>query len=146
MPSGPFLRCNVEYGFKPEKRDKYCLMYDWMDYLAYSKGVKIERKFNMVKKKRLGRRLIKRNNSIMQLHGCFWHSREYLLTKSVKERKWHKNRQQKYEKPSRQPHIYKVSDPKPHKDCGFQRKIKGVLLKMKCKLISLIKYKSLYIL
>ena len=52
--SGPFVRRKVENGFKPGKRDKYCLMYDWMDYFAYSTGVKIEHKMNTGKEKRVG--------------------------------------------------------------------------------------------
>ena len=78
-------------------------MYDWMDYFAYSKRVKIEHKFNMGKEKR-GRGpypvdgFIRENNTIMQFHGCYWHSHSCWLTKSVKDKKWHKNRLQKYEK------------------------------------------------
>ena len=102
MPSGPFVRGKVENGFKPEKRDKYCLMYDWMDYFAYSTGVEIEHKMNTGKEKRVGPYpvdgFIRENNSIMQFHGCYWHSHDCWLTKSVKDEKWHKNRQQKYEK------------------------------------------------
>ena len=77
-------------------------MYDWMDYFAYSKRVKIERNFNTGKEKQVGHHpvdgFIRENNSIMQFHGCNWHSHSCWLTKSVKDEKWHKNRQQKYEK------------------------------------------------
>ena len=38
------------------------------------------------------------NNSILQFHGCYWHGHNCWLTKSVKDEKWHKNRQQKYDK------------------------------------------------
>ena len=93
MPSGPFVRREVENGFKLEKRDKYCLMYDWMDHFAYSKRVEIEHKFNMGKEKRVGSYpvdgFIRENNSIMQFHGCYWHSHSCWLTKSVKDEKWH---------------------------------------------------------
>ena len=41
---------------------------------------------------------IRENNTIMQFHGCYWHSHSCWLTKSIKDEKWHKNRQQKYEK------------------------------------------------
>ena len=102
MPSGPFVRRKVENDFKPEKRDKYCLMYDWMDYMAKIKDVKIEHKMNTGKEKKVGPYPVdgfdQEHNSIMQFHGCYWHGHNCWLTKSVKDEKWHKNRQQKFEK------------------------------------------------
>ena len=39
MPCGPFVWRKAENSFKPERRDRYALMYDWMDYFAYINGV-----------------------------------------------------------------------------------------------------------
>jgi len=41
-------------GFKPKKRDKYTLMYDWMEYLNHSQGLHIRHKLNTDKEKKIG--------------------------------------------------------------------------------------------
>jgi hypothetical protein len=41
MPTGTFVRRRLADNFKPQKRDKYTLMYDWMDYLNHSQGLHI---------------------------------------------------------------------------------------------------------
>ena len=102
MPCGPFIRRKAENDFKPEKRDRYCLMYDWMDYLAETKGINIQHKLNTGKEKKVGPYPVdgfdEERNTILQFHGCFWHGDLCWLTKSVKDAKWHKSRQQKYNK------------------------------------------------
>ena len=54
MPSGPFVRRKAENDFKPEKRDRYSLMYDWMDYVVKTYNIKIEHKLNTGKEKKVG--------------------------------------------------------------------------------------------
>ena len=104
MPSGSFVRRKAENDFKPEKRDKYSLMFDWMDYMAKIKGVKIEHKLNTGKEKKVGPYPVdgfdQEHNTILQFHGCYFHGHQCWLTKSVKDEKWQKCRQQKFEKTS----------------------------------------------
>jgi hypothetical protein len=46
MPTGPFVRRRLADNFKPQKRDKYTLMYD------HSQGLHIRHKLNTAKKRR----------------------------------------------------------------------------------------------
>ena len=102
MPCGPFVHRKAENDFKPEERDKYCLMFDWMDSVAQTKGIKTEHKFNTVKENRVGPYPVdgfdQEHNTIFQFHGCYWHGHNCWLTKAVKDDKWHKSRQQKCDK------------------------------------------------
>ena len=102
MPCGPFVRRKAENDFKPERRDRYSLMYDWMDYVSETKGIKIEHKLNTGKEKKVGVFPLdgfdEEHNTIFQFHGCYWHEHNCWLTKSVNNAKWHKDRQQKYDK------------------------------------------------
>ena len=102
MPCGPFVRRKAENNFKPEKRDRYSLMYDWMDYVGKTKGLKIEHKLNTGKEKKVGPFPVdgyeQEQNTIYQFHGCYWHGHQCWLTKSVKDAKWHKEQETKYKK------------------------------------------------
>ena len=44
----------MEGGFKPKKWDKYTLMYDWMEYLNHTKGLRIQHKLNTGREKKIG--------------------------------------------------------------------------------------------
>ena len=102
MPCGPFVRRKSENNFIPEKRDRYLVMYDWLEYVGKTKGVEIEHKLNTGREKKVGPFPVdgfdEEHNSIYQFHGCHWHGHQCWLTKSVKDEKWHKNRQQKFDK------------------------------------------------
>lgn len=102
MPCGPFVRRKAENEFKPEKRDRYSLMYDWMDYVAKTKHIKISHKLNTGREKRVGPFPVdgfdEEHNTIYQMHGCYWHGHNCWMTKSVKDAKWQKDRQKKYNK------------------------------------------------
>jgi len=52
MPTGPFVRRRMEDRFKSKQRDRYTLMYDWMEYLNHSQGLHIQHKLNTGKKRR----------------------------------------------------------------------------------------------
>ena len=62
---------------KPQKRDKYTLMYDWMDYLNHSQGLHIRHKLNTGKEKKIGPYPVDgydtNTNTVYQFHGCYWH-------------------------------------------------------------------------
>ena len=102
MPTGSFIRRRLEGGFKPEKRDKFTMMYDWMDYLNQTRGVCIRHKLNMGKEKKIGPYPVdgfdSNTNTVYQFHGCHWHGHQCWLTKSVKDQKWQEGRQAKYDK------------------------------------------------
>lgn len=46
MPVGSFVRRRVESGFKPQKRDRYSLAYDWLEWLNHSGQYMITHKLN----------------------------------------------------------------------------------------------------
>jgi hypothetical protein len=52
IPTGTFVRRRLADNFKPHKRDKFTLMYDWMDYRNHSQGLHIRHKLNTGKKRR----------------------------------------------------------------------------------------------
>ena len=58
MPKGTFVRRRLAYNFKPQKRDKYTLMYDWMDHLNHSQGLHIQHKLNTGKEKKISPYLV----------------------------------------------------------------------------------------
>ena len=86
----------------PQKRDKYTLMYDWMDYLNHSQGLHIRHKLNTGKEKKIGPYPVDgydtNTNTVYQFHGCYWHGHECWMTKNVKDQKWRETRQSKYDK------------------------------------------------
>ncbi|CAG2220677.1 unnamed protein product [Mytilus edulis] len=102
MPTGSFVRRRVEDGFKPQKRDKYTLMYDWMDYLNHTRGLDIKHKLNTGKEKKIGSYPVDgydaNTNTVYQFHGCYWHGHDCWMTKNVKDQKWRETRQAKYDK------------------------------------------------
>ncbi|CAG2213159.1 unnamed protein product [Mytilus edulis] len=102
MPTGSFARRRVEDGFKPQKRDKYTLMYDWMDYLNHTRGLDIKHKLNTGKEKKIGSYPVDgydaNTNTVYQFHGCYWHGHDCWMTKNVKDQKWCETRQAKYDK------------------------------------------------
>ena len=54
MPVGAFNRRKKGTGFKPEKRDSYLKMYDWMEWKNFSENVQINHKVNTGVEKRIG--------------------------------------------------------------------------------------------
>ncbi|VDI57816.1 Hypothetical predicted protein [Mytilus galloprovincialis] len=102
MPTGSFVRRRVEDGFKPQKRDKYTLMYDWMDYLNHTRSLDIKHKLNTGKEKKIGPYPVDgydaNTNTVYQFHGCYWHGHDCWMTKNVKDQKWCETRQAKYDK------------------------------------------------
>jgi G:T-mismatch repair DNA endonuclease (very short patch repair protein) len=102
MPTGTFVRRRLADKFKPQKRDKYTFMYDWMDYLNHSQGLHIRHKLNTGKEKKIGPYPVDgydaNTNTVYQFHGCYWHGHECWMTKNVKDQKWRETRQSKYDK------------------------------------------------
>jgi G:T-mismatch repair DNA endonuclease (very short patch repair protein) len=102
MPTGTFVRRRLADNFKPQKRDKYTLMYDWMDYLNHSQGLHIRHKLNTGEEKKIGPYPVDgydtNTNTVYQFHGCYWHGHECWMTKNVKDQKWRETRQSKYDK------------------------------------------------
>ncbi|XP_071137847.1 uncharacterized protein [Mytilus edulis] len=102
MPTGPFVRRRLEDGFKPQKRDRYTMMYDWMDYLNHSQGLDIRHKLNTGKEKKIGSYPVDgydpTTNTVYQFNGCYWHGHQCWMTKNVKDQKWQETRQAKFDK------------------------------------------------
>ena len=78
-------------------------MYEWMDFIAKTEGLKIQHKLNSGKEKKVGPYPVdgfdQEHNTILQFHGCYWHGHNCWLTKSVDNARWHKDRQQNTVKP-----------------------------------------------
>ena len=72
MPTGPFVRRRLETEFKPVKKEKYTIAYDWLEWLIHSNGLGIEHKLNRGKEKKIGPYPVdgyeKANNTIYQFH------------------------------------------------------------------------------
>ena len=54
MPTGVFVRRFESNDFKPEKQLKYVLMYEWLEWIATTKGIDILHKLNTGREKRIG--------------------------------------------------------------------------------------------
>ena len=84
MPTGPFVRRRLVDNFKPQKRDKYTLMFDWMDYPNHSQGLHIRYKLNTGKEKKIGPYPVDgydvNINTVYQFHGCYWHGHDCWMT------------------------------------------------------------------
>ena len=91
MPTGPFVRRRLEDGFHPKKRDRYTLMFDWMNFLNHSRGCQIQHRLNTGKGKKFRPYLVdgfdQTTNTIYQFYGCYYHDHSCWLIKSIKDKK-----------------------------------------------------------
>ena len=92
MPVGSFVRRSLNDEFKPRKRDKYVLAYDWLDWLTHSRKYnKIIHKLNSGKERKIGRYPVdgfdQETNTVFQFQGCYWHGHACRLTNHVKDEK-----------------------------------------------------------
>lgn len=99
MPTGPFVRRRVEDGFKPKKRDRFMLMYDWLDYIAQRQRLRIQHKLNTGKEKKIDHYPVdgydESSNTVFQFHGCYWHGHDCWVTKKITDQKWRDSREDK---------------------------------------------------
>ena len=77
MPVGTLARRRMFDGFKPHVKDKYLIMYQWMDWLSLAKGVNIIHKLNNGHDKRIGPYLVDgydtETNTVYEFLGCYFH-------------------------------------------------------------------------
>ena len=77
MPVGTFVRRKIDDGFKPQVKDKYLKMYQWMDWLNYSENRNILHKLNSGREKRVGPYLVDgfdpQTNTVYEFLGCYHH-------------------------------------------------------------------------
>ncbi|XP_048238897.1 uncharacterized protein LOC124129020 [Haliotis rufescens] len=100
MPTGPFVRRRAENRFKPERRDRYACMYDWMDWLREQEGRDIRHKLNWGREKRVGPYLvdgfIPGSMTVFEFHGCYFHGHHcHLTTKARAQEKSRERLEQK---------------------------------------------------
>lgn len=102
MPVGSFVRRKVDDGFKPQKRDRYSLAYDWLEWLNHSGQYKITHKLNSGKEKKIGRFPVdgydEASNTVFQFQGCYWHGHRCWLTRHVNDDKLMNSREKKTHK------------------------------------------------
>ena len=101
MPTGPATVRNRENNFKPERDEKYMVMFYWLEYVAYKKNITILHYFNNGGKEvyippyrcdgftpaQGARRAI-----IYEFHGCWWHQHPASvcpITRRIKDRNYH---------------------------------------------------------
>jgi G:T-mismatch repair DNA endonuclease (very short patch repair protein) len=91
MPTGPFVLRRLADNFKPQKHDKYTLMYDWMEYLNHTQGLHIRHKLNTGKEKKIGPYPVDgydaNTNIVYQFHWCYWHGHDCWMTQKVTNQK-----------------------------------------------------------
>ena len=77
MPTGPFVRRRLDDAFKPRKRDRNAMMFDWMEYFNHTQGLHIQHKLNTGKEKKIGPYPVdgydSDTNTVYQFQGCYWH-------------------------------------------------------------------------
>lgn len=102
MPVGSFVRRRVESGFKPKKRDRYSLAYDWLEWLNHIGQYKITHKLNSRKEKKVGRYPVdgydKASNTVFQFQGSYWHGHCCWLTRHVQDVKLMRSRDRRTRK------------------------------------------------
>lgn len=102
MPVGSFVRRLVVDGFKPRKRDRYTLAFDWLEWLNRGGQYKIVHKLNSGKEKTIGRFPVdgydESTNTVFQFHGCYWHGHRCWLTRHVTDDNVMKKREEKTRK------------------------------------------------
>ena len=54
MPTGPFERRRLENDFNPEKKEKYMIVYHWLDWVSETQHINIQHKLNQGKEKKIG--------------------------------------------------------------------------------------------
>ena len=95
FPVGSFIRRRQENKFIPERRDKYDLMFDWMDHVASERGIHISHKRNSSKEKRdsiyLADGFCAETNTIFQFDGCYFHGHYNCpISKKITSQEWKK--------------------------------------------------------
>lgn len=102
MPVGAFVRRKIGDGFKAQRRDKYMLAYDWLDWLNHSGQYNIIHKLNSGKEKKIGRFPVDgydvSSNTVFQFQGCYLHGHRCWLTRHVQDYKLMTNREKKTRK------------------------------------------------
>lgn len=75
MSVGAFVRRKIDDGFKAQRRDKYMLAYDWLEWLNHSGQYNIIPKLNSGKEKKIGRFPVdgydESSNTVFQFQGCW---------------------------------------------------------------------------
>ena len=94
--TGPFVRRRLADNYKPQKRDKYTLMFN------HSQGLHIRHKLNTGKEKNIGPYPVDgydvNTNTVYQFHAFYWHGHDCWMTQKVVNQKWREERQVKYDK------------------------------------------------
>jgi hypothetical protein len=102
LPTGAFVRRTLENDFKPVKRDKYTIAYDWMDFVNQNQQLDIRHKLNEGKEKRVGPYPVDgydvASHVIFQFHGCYFHGHDCWMTRDIKDEKWRGSREEKLKK------------------------------------------------
>lgn len=101
MPVGAFIRCREEDNLTPIARDRYMMMFHWLDWISKTEGKTIMHKCNSGKEKRIGPYLLDgyeaSTKTIYEYYGCYFHGQDCRNTNNVKSERWCQNRSVTYE-------------------------------------------------
>ena len=90
MPTGSFIRRHSP-NFKPILRDKYIMMFHWMDWLSQARGIKIMHKLNSNREKKIGPYYADgfhlETGKVFEYMGCYFHGHNCHLNKNDKDKK-----------------------------------------------------------
>ena len=92
MPTGPFVRRTAPL-FIPRTREKFLMMYNWMDWISLQSGMKILHKMNNGKEKVVGPFYVDGyeplQNKIYEYLGCYFHGHHCQEKDPEREKKYH---------------------------------------------------------
>lgn len=78
MPVGSYIRRRDTDNFRPHKRDRWEMMFNYMDWLNQSEGLQIKHFQNSSREKRVGQYYVdgyeENTNTVYEYYGCYWHS------------------------------------------------------------------------
>ncbi len=107
MPTGPVIERNCENNFRPERDERYMLMFYWLEYVAYKKNITVLHYFNNGGKEvhvppyrvdGFTPAQGTRKPIIWEFSGCYWHQHPVSvcpITRKIKDPKFHAD-QSKY--------------------------------------------------
>ena len=101
MPTGPFIRRLSFDNFKPQKRDRFLSMFDWMTWVSLKEKIEIKHKFNNTQECRIGPYPVdgfcSETGTVFQYDGCYFHPHQNCVLfekRDTKETgKWKKMRE-----------------------------------------------------
>ena len=94
MPTGVYVRRNMDNNFRPEVSERYIDSYVWLDYLSCKEGIKIQHKLNNRREIRIGNYRVDgycfKNKTIYEFNGCYYHNCKFncYIVRKITSKSW----------------------------------------------------------